>query len=145
MKDRLTELLDKYWEGETSIMEEVELKSLLKKTDLYPELCRFFSGTEQLSELDIGITKAVKSRKIGFGFFMRIAAVFICFITIGSLIFNNYQQREQEKAYLQVMEAFALIQSNMARGTEELQILDELRHLNMAHQLFNVNELNEQR
>ncbi|WP_158859039.1 hypothetical protein [Lunatibacter salilacus] len=141
MKDRLTELLDKYWEGETSLMEEAELKSLLKKTDLYPELRRFFSGTEQLAEMDIGITK---TRKIGFEFFMRIAAVFIGFIVIGSLIYNNYHQREQEKAYFQVMEAFALIQSNMARGTEELQVLDELRHLNMPHELFNINELNEQ-
>lgn len=144
MKDRLTELLDKYWEGETSLPEEAELKSLLKQTNSYPDLSGFFSGTEYLAQMDVGVTHAEKSRISGNGIFFRIAAVFIGFLLIGSLLYNNYHQREQEKAYLQVMEAFALIQSNMKRGSEELQILDELRHLNKAHELFNMNELNEQ-
>lgn len=124
-------MLDKYWEGKTSLSEEAELKSLLKKTDSYPELSSFFSGTEQLAQIEMEIIMTQKPQKTVSGFFLKTAAVFIGFALFGSLIYNNYHQREQEKAYLQVMEAFALIQSNMARGTEELQVLNELRHLNM--------------
>ena len=144
MKDRLTELLDNYWEGETSLEEEAELKSLLKKTDMYPELRSFFLGTEQLAKMDVKDIQSRKPKKAIPGSFLRIAAVFIGFVLFGSLIYNSYHRREQEKAYLQVMEAFALIQSDLERGSEELQILEEMRHLNMAHNLFNMNELNEQ-
>lgn len=144
MKDRLEELLDKYWLGETSIKEEAELKTLLKKSSSYPELSGFFSGIDQLAQIDMDTSRSEKLRKIGSGFFLKIAAVFVGLLFVGGMLYKDYHKREQEKAYLQVMEAFALIQSNMERGSKELLVLDQLRHLNLTHELFNVSELNEQ-
>lgn len=144
MKDRVTELLDKYWIGETSLQEEAELKSLLKETDAFPELTEFFSGVEKLAKIDPGAVFISKRKNPLNAFFWKIAAVFIGFLLVGGLVYSDYHRREQEKAYLQVMEAFALIQSNLEKGSKELHVLGELRHLSNAHELFNRNELNEQ-
>lgn len=143
MKDRVAELLDKYWAGDTSLKEEAELRSLLKESKDYPELSPFFLGVEQLSALEVNLDKPTKSRIIGTVFLSKIAAVFIGLVVVGSLLYSDYRRREQEKAYVQVMEAFALIQSNMEKGTAELQIMGELRHLNTAKELFNIYEMKE--
>lgn len=144
MKDRVTELLDKYWIGETSLQEESELKLLLKETGSYPELTEFFSGVETLSRLDPEAVFIPKRKNPLNDFFWKIAVVFIGFLLVGGLVYSDYHRREQEKAYMQVMEAFALIQSNLEKGSKELHVLGELRHLSKAHELFNRNELKEQ-
>lgn len=143
MKDRLRELLDKYWQGESSLPEENELRILLKETDSYPELKEFFSGIDQLAQMDMGTIQPEISRRSVFGFFLKIAAVFIGLVIIGGLIYSDYHHRQQEKAFLQVMEAFALIQTNMEKGTTELHIMSEMHHLNKAHELFITDELKE--
>jgi hypothetical protein len=143
MKDRISEILDRYWKGETTLKEEKELKYLLRKTGKYPELKEFFLGIETLGQVEMGATITGKSRRIQKGFILKIAAVFVGLLIAGGLFYIDYYQREQEKAYLQVMEAFALIQSNMERGTSELQIMSEFHHLNKTHELFNINQLNE--
>ncbi len=144
MKDRLTELLEKYWIGKTSLQEEAELKLLLKKSGSYPELTKFFSGVEKLALLEPGAVRIPERKSVSVNFFLRIAAVFVALVVVAALFYNDHKRSEQERAYMQVMEAFALIQSNMEKGSEELQVLDQLRHLNMTNELFNINELNEQ-
>ena len=44
MKNRLDSLLDKYWEGDTSLEEEKEIKTLLQETEDYESEKRFFQG-----------------------------------------------------------------------------------------------------
>jgi hypothetical protein len=140
MKDRISELLDKYWEGDTSLTEEMELRSLLKGNGDYPALSDFFTGFDQLAQIEPAMQR-VKFHKLSALYFWKIAAVFIGILIVGSIFYSDYHKRAQKNAYLQVMDAFALIQDNMEKGTAELHVIGELRHLSKAHELFNLHEM----
>jgi len=67
------------------------------------------------------------------------AAVFALFMAVTAMVFQYqmYQERQEEAlAYAQVMEAFSLINQNMQKGTNQLEAMEEFRHLNTAHELF---------
>ena len=50
MKERIESLLEKYWEGETSLAEEQELKSLLKSQSDFEEEKGFFGLMESYGQ-----------------------------------------------------------------------------------------------
>ncbi|WP_209332444.1 hypothetical protein [Lunatimonas salinarum] len=146
MESRLQELVDKYWEGESSLEDERELRELLKTTDQYPELRDFLVGACELAQVETTI-KRPQPRKAPFAWpvYLRVAAVFL-----GGLFLIGYwvaieRQRQQEEAYLQVVAAFQLIQFHMAKGTSELEVMADFRHLNTAGQLFNTNEMGKEK
>jgi len=144
MNNELAELLEKYWNNETSLEEEAKMRTLIKKYSPNSTLADFFSGIEQLANLeptDVANPKFKPARVVSL---WKVAAVFIGLAVFGGVINAKYQKKAQEDAYHQVMEAFALIQTYMEKGTSELEVMGELRHLNKAHELFNINELQEQ-
>lgn len=141
MQNKLDKLLNKYWEGKTSLEEERELKRLLRKADSYPELRHFFSGAEHFTVLETQIQNPTrKSLKFSFRAWSGIAAVFVGGILLIGCWVNAEQQRQKEQAYAQVVAAFQLIQHNMTKGSAELEVISEFRHLNTAGQLFNITE-----
>lgn len=146
MDDRLKYLVEKYWEGDTSLEEEGELKRLLGMTDQYPELRDFLAGADQLAKLETAMELPERRGK-GFSWivFMRVAAVFLGGVLLLGYWYTVEKQRQQEAAYLQVVEAFQLIQFNMAKGTAELELMADFRHLNTAGQLFNITETGEEK
>nr|MBI1230265.1 hypothetical protein [Cytophagales bacterium] len=141
MNNELAELLEKYWNGETSLEEEAKLRARIKKSHPDSTLADFFSGIEQLGKLEPTLVAKPKTNAVRAVSLWRAAAVFIGLAMFGGVINAKYQKKAQEDAYYQVMEAFSLIQTNMEKGTSELEVIGELRHLNKAHELFNINEL----
>jgi hypothetical protein len=135
MEHRIEALLEKYWNGETSLEEEKELKLLIAEASGYAEEKAFFSGTTELALLSSDLPLIV-SRSSWTSHWAKIAAVFCLFIISGSLWYSHWQRLEQQRAYEQVLEAFVLINNNLQLGTRSLEALEDFRYLNTAQEIF---------
>lgn len=151
MKDRLDPLLEKYWEGGSSLSEEEEMKSLLERVPGYEWEKSFFLGVAEIKNMKSTLSSNPDFREIPVpekrGFvrgWMKIAATVILLASFGFLIQQYQVQQEKEaqaQAYFEVMEAFSLIQQNLHKGEEEMEVMDDLKYLNAPHQMFNLNDL----
>ncbi len=134
---RIEELLEKYWNAETSLAEEQELKNLLSKAEGYEEEKEMFSSiaglaSEEPKSLTIPKGKIRKLRSSWLNWAASIA------ILAGSFYgWRMYEQKQAEKvAYDQVMMAFALIQTNFSKGQQQMEVMNDLKYLNTTNQLF---------
>ncbi len=151
MNDRLDQLLEKYWEGASSPAEEEEMKALLEKVSGYEQEKVFFLGVAAIKKLNLPISANPDFREMSppkkRGFvrrWMKIAATVILLISFGFLIQQYQVQQEKEaqaQAYFEVMEAFSLIQQNLHKGEKEMEVMDDLKYLQAPHQLFNLNDI----
>ncbi len=139
MKDRLTLLLDKYYSGETTLAEERELKSLLKKSDAPEFEKKFFSGIQTMGDAEPTALKLPKTRVKSISWW-QYAAVIVFFLIGGYWIYSKEQRHAEKEAYEKVMQAFQLIQNNMEKGTNQMLIMEDLRHLNTTDELFNISD-----
>lgn len=137
MNKRIGSLLEKYWEGETSLAEEQELKSLLKSQSDFEEEKKLFGLMESysLEEPQNLYMPKTKVRKINSTWWSWAASVAI--FTASFVGWRAYEQKQQEReAYEEVMQAFVLIQTNFAKGQEQMQVMNEMKYLNTTNQLF---------
>ncbi len=137
---RIEVLLAKYWEAETSLSEEQELKDLLSRSEDYALEKEFFGEISQLaSQEPKGLTIPIQTRKKSSWNLVKWAA---SLAIIGSSFYLwkiNEQKKAEREAYEQVMHAFALIQNNFAKGQTQMGALNGLRYLNTTHELFETN------
>ena len=137
---RIEELLAKYWEAETSLSEEQELKDLLSRSEGYELEKEFFGEISQLaSQEPKGLTIPIQTWKKSSWNLVKWAA---SLAIIGSSFYLwkvNEQKKAEREAFEQVMHAFALIQNNFAKGQTQMDALNGLRHLNTTHELFETN------
>ena len=142
MKSRIEELVEKYWETETTLEEERELKALLRTTDGFEDEKALFGimddfKTEMPQKLQFPTEKPARTIRMQWlGWAASVA------LLAGSIwIWQDYEQKKQEElAYQQVMEALALIQNNLSKGQEQMQPLNDLKYLNTTNQLFQTTE-----
>ena len=142
MKSRIEELVEKYWETETTLEEERELKALLRTTDGFEDEKALFGimddfKTEMPQRLQFPTEKPARTIRMQWlGWAASVA------LLAGSIwIWQDYEQKKQEElAYQQVMEALALIQNNLSKGQEQMQPLNDLKYLNTTNQLFQTTE-----
>ena len=142
MKSRIEELVEKYWETETTLEEERELKALLRTTAGFEEEKALFGimddfKTEMPQRLQFPTEKPARTIRMQWlGWAASVA------LLAGSIwIWQDYEQKKQEElAYQQVMEALALIQNNLSKGQEQMQPLNDLKYLNTTNQLFQTTE-----
>jgi hypothetical protein len=135
--NRIEELLEKYWNTETSLAEEQELKNLLSQSEGYEEEKEMFSGIAGLASAEpenLSFPKG-KIRKINTSWLNWAASIAIL---AGSFYgWRVYEQKQAEKeAYDQVMMAFALIQTNLSKGQEQMEVMNDLKYLNTTNELF---------
>ena len=140
MKNRLATLLDKYWEGETSLEEEIELKNLLSLSVGYLEEKEFFLGTKAIAEKEPKPYSMPATHSPFFSKWLKIAAVLIFFLISTTVIYIMETKRAEKEAYDQVMQAFVLIQTNMQKGTESLELMGDFRHLGTTQEIFNIKD-----
>ncbi|MFC5627133.1 hypothetical protein [Algoriphagus winogradskyi] len=136
MNQRIDELLEKYWEAETTLAEEQELKELLQAAEGYTEEKILFSGINELTSEEPTLKMPTKTVPIKSRNWMNWAASVA--ILVGSVWgWTVYEQKQaEEEAYMEVMQAFALIQTNLSKGQEEMGVMNEMRYLNTTNQLF---------
>lgn len=135
--NRIEELLEKYWNAETSLVEEQELKNLLSQAEGYEEEKEMFSGIAGLAteEPEILTMPKGKVRKLNSTWLNWAASISIL---AGSFYgWKVYEQKQAEKeAYDQVMMVFALIQTNLSKGQEQMEVMNDLKYLNTTNELF---------
>lgn len=134
---RIEELLEKYWEAETSLSEEKELRELIQEAEGYEEEKALFKALNQFKSEEpksLSIPKT-KTRKLNTTWISWAASVTIL---IGSFWgWRVYEQNQAEReAYEEVMKAFSMIQSNLSKGQDQLAPLNDLKYLNTTNQLF---------
>ncbi|MEX2569622.1 MAG: hypothetical protein WD431_27015 [Cyclobacteriaceae bacterium] len=154
MEKRLKGLLEKYWEGESTLEEEEEIKLLLSKGVGYQQEKAFFLGLGELKKMGTRVSSDISpekeypkpSKRISpyMASWMKMAAVFLLLLC-GGVIYQQHQNRkleaEQAMAYAQVMDAFSLINKNLQKGEAELGVLKDLKYLGTPHLIFNLNEM----
>ncbi|MCH7402608.1 hypothetical protein ACFOUP_18015 [Belliella kenyensis] len=139
MINRISYLIEKYWDGNTSLEEEAELKALLKNSKGHEAEKEFFLGIDQIKSISPQNIQNPGIKKLNMKlYWTQIAASLILLLVAGISIFSYKQKEAERHAFAQVMEAFSLIQHNMNKGTENLQSLQEFRHLNTTNQIFEI-------
>lgn len=139
MKDRLNKLLERYFEGESSLEEEKELRELLQDADGYEAEKRFFLGIRIISSEEPNKEVLPKTSRNHYAFWVKIAAGFLVFLVAGIAVFQYQEKKREQEAYDQVMQAFALIHSNMQKGLTSMDAMEDFRHLNTTEDLFELN------
>jgi hypothetical protein len=141
MKDRLNILLEKYFEGESSLEEEKELRELLQHAEGYESEKQFFFGLKKISAVEPNRVVVSKVSRTLYSFWIKIAAGLLVFLVAGVAVFQYQEKKKEKEAYDQVMQAFALIQYNMQKGINSMEVMEDFRHLNATQELFELNEL----
>lgn len=137
MNQRIEELLAKYYEVETTLAEEQELKVLLRASECFEEEKMLFGILEDFKKVELSNPSLpdTRVRKLKSSWMSWAAAAAIL---IGSFWgWQVYEQKQAEQAaYEEVMMAFALIQTNLSKGQAQLEPINSLKYLNTTDQIF---------
>lgn len=146
--DRIKILIEKYFEAETSIAEEKELKDYFTSSDVAPLLEQYKplfdyavqAKQEQFSFAPFGFQPQVKAtiplittkRKSAFWF--SVAASVIILLSIGLFTYNHYNQQKSEDygtysdpeiAFRETQKALAMISECVNKGIGSMNYLNE--------------------
>ncbi len=127
---KIENLLEKYFEAETSIQEEAILQEYFAKDEVpehlkqYKEIFNFFSNSLlETSSRTIALKKETK-RTISIKW-LSIAAMLVFFIGIYSVYQTNQTEKEEARlAYMETQKALDLISQSLNKGTGAIAHLD---------------------
>ncbi|MEE9349752.1 MAG: hypothetical protein V3U80_06865 [Flavobacteriaceae bacterium] len=128
----IEKLLDKYFDGETSVKEEASLQKYFSQKDVpahlkeYQTMFAYFSTKKaEVSQQEI----QVKTKKPWRFQWLSIAAAVVLLIAV---VWNTspkglspQEQKEAELAYKETIKAFQLISQNLKKGNNAIAYLDE--------------------
>ncbi|PJB13496.1 MAG: hypothetical protein CO119_01205 [Flavobacteriales bacterium CG_4_9_14_3_um_filter_40_17] len=125
--ESIEKLLEKYFEAETTLQEEDQLKAYFTEEKIAPHLVQYVSlfgyFEQSKKELSPGLAFEIPAR-FRYVRWMSAAAVLI----IGFSVYFNYRQNQQqkqaEKAYQQAKEALEILSANFNNGAKELAYLE---------------------
>ena len=137
MNERIEDLLAKYYDAETSLAEEQELRVLLRASEGFENEKMLFGILSDFKKEEPSKSSLpeAKVRKLNPSWMSWAASVAIL---IGSVWgWQVYERKQAEKAaYEEVMMAFALIQTNLSKGQDQLEAMNSLKYLNTTDQIF---------
>jgi hypothetical protein len=133
--DKMEALLEKYFEGETSVAEENELKNYFSSSNVAPHLEQyrplfgyFTEAKEQKFINDVSLVS--KKQKVAW---LSIAASIVVFVGVGTYTyFNTYEVKESKElgtyddpkeAFEATQKALAMLSDNVNTGVEGVQYL----------------------
>lgn len=142
MTKKIELLLEKYFEGETSLQEEKELQEYFNSENVdaslekYRPMFSYFqkAGLEEFKQKESPV-KVSKKRKLFWK--IGIAATFLS-IFFGVSYYLK-QQQEAEVAFEQVKEALQMISFNYNKGTKKIEYLKDFE--TTTNKIINLNEL----
>ncbi|MCZ8090486.1 hypothetical protein [Flavobacterium sp.] len=136
--DRIEKLVEKYFEGETSIAEEKELKTYFSSTDVAQHLEQYkpvFGYFSQAKQEQFTATISLKSkRKQKRLAWLSVAASLVVMLGIGFFAYQNTSDPNQENlgviddpeiAFRETQKALALISKHVNTGIESVNYLGE--------------------
>lgn len=130
--------LEKYFQGETSIAEENELKNYFSSADVAQHLEQYkpmfsYFAFAQNEKTDIEIPLKTNKRKSVA--WLSIAASIVVLLGVGLMFFNNNQQEDlgtydnPEVAFKETQKALALLSGNVNKGIESMQYVQEYENV----------------
>ena len=140
--DKIEILLEKYFEGATSIAEENELRNYFSTTDVSPHLEQYkplFSYFPHAKTQNLAPEILLKSKKEKVAW-LSIAASIAVLLGIGMYVFFNYdtlntkEKKElgtyddPEVALLQTQKALSLLSNNVNVGIESVNYIQEYQN-----------------
>jgi len=131
---KIETLLESYFEGETNLQQEQELRTYFASSNVAPHLSMYtplFNAMQQAQEeeapmeVTLPVTQKSNNRK-----WLSIAASVVVLIGAFSFVFNHQNQlsaEEQEAlaAFEQSKEALEMLSVNFNKGAEELNVLSQ--------------------
>jgi len=140
--DRIEKLIDKYFEGETSIAEENELKVYFSSSDVaqhlkqYQPIFGYFSqAKEQQFTQEIPLLTKSRDKKRSIVMWLSIAASVVVMLGVGTFMYFESNKSEQfvactpednpELALEQTQKALALVSEHLNTGIESVGYLNE--------------------
>lgn len=137
--DRIEIILEKYFQGDTSIAEENELTNYFSSPDVaqhleqYKPLFGYFSQARE-QKFTPEIPLQTKKRNVAW---LSIAASVVVLLGIGTFTFLNQEKVEKhdlgtydnpEVAFRETQKALALLSENVNVGIESVQYIDEYQN-----------------
>jgi len=133
---KIQQLLEKYFDGETSIAEENQLKNYFSSSDVaqhleqYKPMFGYFSAAkEQQFEQPIPLT--AKKRKVAW---ISVAASVVVLLGAGTFAYFNFNQPQSqdlgtydnpEEAFRETQKALSLLSNQVNVGVESVQYIEE--------------------
>lgn len=138
--DKLEILLEKYFEGETSIAEENQLKDYFSSSNVaqhleqYKPLFGYFSASKQQEFTQEIPFVSVSKKKKRAGSWMSIAASVVVLLGAGTFTYFNYDSTQSQElgtyddpevAFRETQKALSLLSQNVNVGMESVQYIQE--------------------
>ncbi|MFN3754293.1 hypothetical protein [Flavobacterium sp.] len=135
--DKIEKLLEKYFEAETSIAEEKELKDYFASSDVTQHLEQYkpiFGYATQAKQEQFTATIPLKTNKRSSVVWLSVAASVAVFLSVGLFTFNHYNHPvsedlgtydDPEVAFRETQKALALISRSVNKGIESMEYLNE--------------------
>lgn len=135
--DRIEILIEKYFEGETSIAEEKELKAYFSSLDVAQHLEQYkpvFGYFSQAKQEQFTATIPLKSKRRKIVAWLSVAASVVVMLGIGFFAYQNTSEPTQENlgviddpeiAFKETQKALALISKHVNTGIESVNYLGE--------------------
>ncbi|HEY0092166.1 MAG TPA: hypothetical protein VGB43_06735 [Flavobacterium sp.] len=126
-------LIEKYFQGETSIAEEKELKNYFSSNDVAQHLAQykpvfcFFAASKELNSTKL-IPLQSKKRNVAW---LSLAASVVVMMGIGTFAYFNDQPQDlgtyddPEIAFRETQKALSLLSGNMNKGLETVKYVEE--------------------
>ena len=131
---KIEQLLEAYFEGNTSLLDERTLRTYFSKADVAPHLAMYkplFNGLDiaknEVSKKEVKLPTS-KSKNVRVWWY-GIAASLVLAIGLGNYMFNqpSFTQEEQEAlaAFEESKDAMRLLSQNFNKGAEELRLINQ--------------------
>jgi hypothetical protein len=135
--DRIEKLIEKYFEAETSIAEEKELKNYFASSDVAQHLEQYkpiFGYATQAKQEQFTATIPLKTNKRKSVVWLSVAASVAVLLGVALFTFNHYNPPvsedlgtydDPEVAFRETQKALALISKSVNRGIESMEYINE--------------------
>lgn len=135
--DRIEQLLEKYFEAETSISEEKQLKEYFSSSDIAPHLEQYksiFSYAVQEKQEQFRATISLTPKKRKNVVWISIAASVMVLLGVSVVTFNNHNQLkpddlgtydDPEVAFKETQKALAMISEHVNKGIGSMNYINE--------------------
>lgn len=141
--DRIEKLIDKYFEGETSIAEENELKTYFSSLDVAQHLQQYkpvFGYFSQAKAEEFKAEIPLNTKKRNVAVWLSVAASFVIMLGVGTFMYLNTLEEtpstataygtydDPEKALAETEKALALVSEHLNTGIESVSYINEYQN-----------------
>ncbi|WP_396193606.1 hypothetical protein [Flavobacterium sp.] len=135
--DRIEKLIEKYFEAETTLAEEKELKAYFSSENVAPPLEQYkaiFGYTAQAKQEEFTAAVSLNSKKSNLVVWISVAASVVVLLSVGLFTFNHYNQPvnenygtydDPEVAFRETQKALEMISQSVNEGIGSMNYLSE--------------------